>query len=165
MCISLGTICFFLTEELGTNTTKVPSHLQIGDDDPLMEAGIDSLGTVELRNSLNDIFGLNLPATLLFDHPTIGQLASYMLKILHDPESPHTIYIADSAKATQSIHVSTRNVDMNVSDHVIGVIERLLGPSKMDQVSTTSYILHARLVGEALHILVLGSNPCRLWHP
>ena len=44
-------------------------------DAPLMEAGIDSLGGVELRNQLQHIAGESLPSTLMFDHPTARQLA------------------------------------------------------------------------------------------
>lgn len=44
-----------------------------------MEAGLDSLGAVEMRNSLASRFGLqNLPATLTYDFPTISALASYI---------------------------------------------------------------------------------------
>ena len=45
---------------------------------PLMEAGLDSLGAVELRNSLTSRFSLDLPATLIFDHTTIAALASFI---------------------------------------------------------------------------------------
>ena len=50
----------------------------VGADVPLVEAGIDSLGAVELRHQLQSTNGTGtaLPSTLVFDHPTARQLAS-----------------------------------------------------------------------------------------
>lgn len=39
---------------------------------------MDSLGAVELRNTLETQFSLDLPATLTFDYPTISALAGYL---------------------------------------------------------------------------------------
>ena len=47
-------------------------------DEPLMSAGLDSLAAVELRNSLQATFGLELPATVTFDHPSIEALARHI---------------------------------------------------------------------------------------
>ena len=45
---------------------------------PLMEAGLDSLGAVELRTKLGAEFGMELPATVTFDHPSVAALAKFL---------------------------------------------------------------------------------------
>jgi len=47
---------------------------------PLHELGLDSLMSVELRNSLASAFGRSLSATLLFDYPTLESLTRYLAK-------------------------------------------------------------------------------------
>ncbi len=43
-----------------------------------MEAGLDSLAAVDLRNALGNQFALELPATFTFDHPTVAAMAAYI---------------------------------------------------------------------------------------
>ena len=50
-------------------------------DAPLMESGVDSLGAVELRNQLQGAAGIALPATLMFEHPTARQIATFLQPI------------------------------------------------------------------------------------
>lgn len=45
---------------------------------PLAEAGLDSIGSVELRNSIVELYGVQAPATLAFDHPSIAALAVWL---------------------------------------------------------------------------------------
>jgi len=45
---------------------------------PLADAGVDSLGAVELRNALGSAFGVDLPASLVYDHPSVEALAAWL---------------------------------------------------------------------------------------
>ena len=50
----------------------------VGRDEPLMAAGLDSLGTLELRNALEATLNTSLPSTVVFDYPTIAGLAAFL---------------------------------------------------------------------------------------
>jgi acyl carrier protein len=45
---------------------------------PLQELGLDSLAALELRNRLGRLVGAVLPASLLFDHPTVAALTEHL---------------------------------------------------------------------------------------
>lgn len=54
----------------------------VSDDQTFMEAGIDSLGMTVLQSRLEEIFSLELTATIGFDYPTIGSLATHVTSML-----------------------------------------------------------------------------------
>ena len=54
---------------------------------PLQAMGLDSLMAVELRNKLGQSIGKTLPATLLFEYPTISELADYLAGQVLMPET------------------------------------------------------------------------------
>jgi len=67
----------------------------VGADEPLMEAGLDSLAAIELRNQLSQsLGGVGLSATILFDHPTVWQLAVHLDSLLFEVEEPQDFTVA-----------------------------------------------------------------------
>ena len=66
------------TINVPTMVREVTAELlpSVSADAPLMEAGLDSLGAVELRKQLEKAAGeeVAVPTTLVFDHPTVRQL-------------------------------------------------------------------------------------------
>jgi acyl transferase domain-containing protein len=63
-----------IKSEIETIIKSVPSDEQMFSD-----LGIDSLMAIELRNKLRFAIGLELPVTIVFDHPTIKQLTNFLL--------------------------------------------------------------------------------------
>ena len=63
----------------------------IGRDKRLMDLGVDSLMAVELRTLLrNGWLESDLPATLIFDFPTVEDIAAHLREYLHPPGQPLT---------------------------------------------------------------------------
>ena len=56
-------------------------------DRPMRELGMDSLMAAELRNHLALPSGEKLPATLVYDYPTVDKLSDYLLSKLSQPPS------------------------------------------------------------------------------
>lgn len=74
---------------------ELDSPAAIGSDQVLSELGLDSLLAVELRTRLSTGLGLanTLPATLVFDYPTIEAITAYLFK---------TVLAVDAASADKN---------------------------------------------------------------
>ena len=75
---------------------------EVGREDPLMAAGLDSLGAVELRNGLESRLGIELPSTLVFDYPTVGSIAGFIQSQMQEEDEPDE---EDSAVDTRMLSV------------------------------------------------------------
>ncbi|MGP2438576.1 SDR family NAD(P)-dependent oxidoreductase [Streptomyces sp. JW3] len=70
-----------LLELVRSHTATVLGHAGAGSVQPdvaFRELGVDSLSGMELRNRLNDVTGLRLPSTVVFDHPTPSALVTLL---------------------------------------------------------------------------------------
>jgi acyl carrier protein len=58
---------------------------RLGSHTPLRDFGLDSLMGLELRNRLEAALELSLPGTLVYNYPTIGQLAPHLGRLVQIP--------------------------------------------------------------------------------
>jgi acyl transferase domain-containing protein/NADPH:quinone reductase-like Zn-dependent oxidoreductase len=71
----------FLSER-ALQVVGLDAATQVDPTVPLKELGLDSLMSVELRNTLARAIGRSLPATLVFDYPTLEALGTHLAKLL-----------------------------------------------------------------------------------
>ena len=67
-------------QELARRVLGYGESEPVAADQPLVDQGFDSLTAVDMRNQLGKDLGCTLPASLLFDHPTLDRIADYLLK-------------------------------------------------------------------------------------
>jgi hypothetical protein len=71
-------------------------------DAPLMDCGLDSLGAVEFRSSLEAHLSVQLPPTLVFDYPSLSAIVGYLDDTLaaQQPATAAATQPASAATAT-----------------------------------------------------------------
>lgn len=74
----------------------------------LMLAAANAAGAVELRNALTSRFGVELPATVTLDYPSISALAGYIALQTESPDSG----IAEPGIAEQDAADNAPNVNV-----------------------------------------------------
>ncbi|MFI2620670.1 type I polyketide synthase [Streptomyces sp. NPDC018587] len=88
-----------------------------------LDMGIDSLSTIELRNTLASLTGLQLSATLVFDHPTPAALADHLDARLsagsdRPGRSERPDVIGDTSSSASTAPSSSKNRDRNRNNQV-----------------------------------------------
>ncbi|MEO0683698.1 MAG: beta-ketoacyl reductase, partial [Cyanobacteria bacterium J06649_11] len=110
---------------IGDRTSIVMGHLQAevgkvlalasnqlpGLQQGFFDLGMDSLMTVELRNRLETSLGISIPSTVIFEYPTIADLAEYLVAQVSNVE---TLYITSpeikSPNTTSPSHQETQKI-------------------------------------------------------
>lgn len=80
--------------------TQTVGHA-IGVDQPLVAAGLDSLGAVEVRRELSAAAGVDLPSTLIFDYPTITNIAARILEVMPVEARPQAVAAVVSGRQAE----------------------------------------------------------------
>ena len=94
---SIGVCCCWLLQ-LAFSWQAVGSHRGAGRiHSPCTATGAPSAGSVELKNAVSAQFGIELPATVTFDYPTVQAMAGYIAQQLQEAAGS----VAGVAEASQ----------------------------------------------------------------
>ncbi|SES41636.1 SDR family NAD(P)-dependent oxidoreductase, partial [Lentzea albida] len=88
-----------VVELVRAQVASVLGHSDTADIDvtkAFQELGFDSLMSVELRNRLASVSGMRLPASLVFDYPSVDALADFLIE---EVEGRQNVDLAPSARA------------------------------------------------------------------
>lgn len=109
-------------------TLRLPAGQSIDPRSRLMDIGVDSLMAVELRNKLEAGLGLTgaLPATLIFDYPTIRAVVGYLEALLFGSAAP-AAPAASAPAAPNEPSLSADELEGLSDDEVAALLLRKLG--------------------------------------
>jgi phthiocerol/phenolphthiocerol synthesis type-I polyketide synthase D len=78
-----------------------PSSINL--DTPFPELGLDSMMAMTVLKETKKLVGLDVSANMLFNHPTIASLATYVAALLAPPDAPEEDSVGSSAEPERSV--------------------------------------------------------------
>ncbi len=97
---------------------------QLSVDEPLGQLGLDSLMSVELRNTLGKAAGRTLPATITFEYPSVVALTEYLAATVFVAELAAN---ADSAPAPAVVDATAVDENLSADELAAELLSRLDG--------------------------------------
>jgi acyl carrier protein len=115
------------------NVLGLSSIEEVEIERPMHDMGMDSLMAIEIKNRINNAIGKDLPATVIFNYPTIKSLSEYILQnvlLIKDNNSSEVSKKKDDGKTNKKVSQPTPNAE--ISQPVSGKTDLL---DKIEQMS------------------------------
>ncbi|MFJ9245613.1 type I polyketide synthase [Streptomyces sp. NPDC101776] len=117
-----------LTELIRAESAVVLGHTDgvtgVDAERAFQELGFSSLTAVELRNRIGVAVGLDIPATLVFDHPTPAAVAAYLVTQLPlDQGESQGLTVGESLAALEEALAAPEAVDDGVLSRLLALID------------------------------------------
>ena len=107
---SLRTLISAISESISGIIGAEPDTTQ-----PLQHSGVDSLTAVEIRNALNERFGVEMPVTATYDYPTVLDLAKFISGLV------------DTQKHEGLAGNNHEKIVSNIQDRISELVESIIG--------------------------------------
>ena len=101
----------FVVAEVNSTVASILGSADVGANESLMSAGLDSLGAVEFRSSLQSRLGAELPGTLIFDYPTIAALTVFL--------SESTMPIFEESEPSETAPISSEIGNLEIQEAAV----------------------------------------------
>jgi acyl carrier protein len=118
--------------EKAAQVLSVANPASIDSHQPLQSLGLDSLMAVELRNKLSQSTGKTLPATLLFEYPTIASLGEYLSGEVLGIDAAPVETPAMMAQLPVETPLDTSSLDDLSEEELAEMLKNKLGRINMD---------------------------------